>query len=291
MSTEKGIHIDSLPELRHPILIAGFDGWGNALNVSKGMVEYLIGKLKAERFAAFDPDLYYRYDASRPIVHIDNGGLTGFELPGGGLFAAHLESGESELVILKADEPQLRWKHFAAELFSLSRTLGVGTVITLGSMVDSVLHSDRMLSGIAGDENGMRRLGELNVLPISYSGPSAVHSILHSEALKQGLHSISLWCHCPFYLQGVTHFGMLSHLGGILSALGNFTLDLRELETKWRALSGQIEKLVEENPEIQSRIGAIRKNKIKGSLTSMKMKTTAESNGKVIQLQDFLDPD
>ena len=46
---ETGIHITELPQLNHPILIAGFDGWGNALNVSKGMVTYLIGKLNAKK--------------------------------------------------------------------------------------------------------------------------------------------------------------------------------------------------------------------------------------------------
>ena len=288
MGNDKGIHTVSLPELRRPVLIAGFDGWGNALNVSRGMVDYLVRQLGADRFAFIDPDMYYRYDASRPVVDIDNGELTDLQFPGGDLFAARIEAGETDLVLLKTDEPQLRWNHFAAELFSLCDTLGVKIVITLGSMYDSVLHSDRMLSGVADDESAHRRLRELNILPIAYSGPSAVHSVLHAEAQKRGFKSISLWCHCPFYLQGVTHYGMLSHLGRILSTLADFELDLEELDAKWQALSDQIEKLVEESPEIQSRIGAIRKSKLKGSLATMK--TTADSDRKVIQLQDFLDP-
>jgi hypothetical protein len=39
---EKGIQIKELPQLRKPLLIAGFDGWTNALNVGNGMVAYLI---------------------------------------------------------------------------------------------------------------------------------------------------------------------------------------------------------------------------------------------------------
>jgi len=29
----QGIHVTKLPELKAPLLIAGFDGWGNALGI------------------------------------------------------------------------------------------------------------------------------------------------------------------------------------------------------------------------------------------------------------------
>ena len=53
---EQGVHIEEVPELERPILIAGFSGWGNALDVSKGMTNYLINKLKAKYFARINPD-------------------------------------------------------------------------------------------------------------------------------------------------------------------------------------------------------------------------------------------
>ena len=64
--SDTGIHITELPELNNPILIAGFDGWGNALNVSEGMATYLIGKLNARKFARLNPDVFYRFDESLP---------------------------------------------------------------------------------------------------------------------------------------------------------------------------------------------------------------------------------
>ena len=73
--SDTGIHITELPELNNPILIAGFNGWGNALNVSEGMATYLIGKLNARKFARLDPDVFYRFDESRPQVNIEDGNL------------------------------------------------------------------------------------------------------------------------------------------------------------------------------------------------------------------------
>ena len=50
------------PDLKTPLLIAGFDGWGNALDVSRGMAAFLIRKLKAQFFAGINPDIFYLYD-------------------------------------------------------------------------------------------------------------------------------------------------------------------------------------------------------------------------------------
>ena len=47
MSKEE-IQVNELPQLKKPVLIAGFDGWGNALKISSGMTAYLIRKLNAK---------------------------------------------------------------------------------------------------------------------------------------------------------------------------------------------------------------------------------------------------
>ena len=123
---EPGIQIKQLPQLKNPLLIAGFDGWGNALNVSNGMATYLIRRMKAQKFADLDPDTYYRYDDQRPQVSITGGMLKKLTPPGGSLYAAKTGDGQSDLVILKADEPNLRWFQLVEQLLSLCRKLGVG---------------------------------------------------------------------------------------------------------------------------------------------------------------------
>jgi proteasome assembly chaperone (PAC2) family protein len=169
--TSQGFQISEFPELKTPIVIAGFGGWGNALDISRGMATYLIRKLKAQMFASIDPDVFFRYDSLRPEVDIKDGLLVRFDPPGGSIYAAHLDAGQNDLVVLEADEPNLQWNRFAKELFSLCRKLGVNTVITLGSMYDNVLHSDRIISGIASHEDALFRLKQKGVIPVSYQGP------------------------------------------------------------------------------------------------------------------------
>ena len=97
-------------------------------------------------------------------------------------------------------------------------------------MYDNVLHTDRVVSAIASTAELVAKLKEKNIKAISYQGPSAIHSIIQLEGPKKGFQCISLWSHCPFYLQGTTHFGILSHLGALLSAMGEFDLDTADLE-------------------------------------------------------------
>lgn len=285
---EEGIHIEKLPKLKDPLLIAGFDGWGNALDISKAMVSYLTRKLEAEFFAKMNPDLFYRYDESRPFVNIEDGVLKSVSPPGGSFYFGRSGSKGRDIVILKSNEPTLRWFHFVDELFSLCEKLGVKTIVTLGGMYDNVLHTDRIISGIASSEELFSKLRQKGIIPINYQGPSAIHSTIHFQGLKRGFQCISLWCHCPYYLQGTTHFGLLSYLGSLLSFLGDFQLDTKEIETSWKELKRQIQGLIEKNPELQAMIDEIRKAKVQGSRESMK--GAVEKGQKVIHLQDFLRP-
>ena len=106
---------------------------------------------------------------------------------------------------------------------------------------------------------------------------------------KRNLHRrITRWCHCPYYLQGTTHYGALSSLDALLSFLGEFELDIEDLETSWKKINRQIQELIEKNPEFQDVIDKLRKAKIKGSWASVK--ESVKKDEKVINLKDFLEP-
>ena len=281
---EEEIEIDNLPELNDPLFIAGFDGWGNALDISSGMVDYLIRKLDVQFFGKFNPDLFYRFDENRPTVSIENGLLKKISPPGGFFYATRPGSMERDIILLKAAEPSIHWFHFVDSILSLCQRTGVKTIISLGSMYDNVLHTETIISALASSEELLARLKEKKVITINYKGPSAIHTTIQDKAQKRGFDCISLWCHCPYYLQGTTHFGILAHLGSLLSSWGGFKLDTEELETTWGELSRQIQEIIDKNPELQGMISDLRKAKLKVSWDA------AKKHDKVIHLEDFLKP-
>ena len=281
---EEEIEIDNLPELNDPLFIAGFDGWGNALDISSGMVDYLIRKLDVQFFGKFNPDLFYRFDENRPTVSIENGLLKKISPPGGFFYATRPGSMERDIILLKAAEPSIHWFHFVDSILSLCQRTGVKTIISLGSMYDNVLHTETIISALASSEELLARLKEKNVITINYKGPGAIHTTIQDKAQKRGFDCISLWCHCPYYLQGTTHFGILAHLGSLLSSWGGFKLDTEELETTWGELNKQIQEIIDKNPELQGMINDLRKAKLKVSWDA------AKKHDKVIHLEDFLKP-
>lgn len=281
------IRITEHPRLKDPIMIIGFDGWGNAMNISKGMVVYLVRKLKGKEFAKLNPDFFYRYDASRPWVSIMQGALRSFTPPGGSFYA--IETGaDHDLVVLKAEEPNLKWFLFAEVLVDLCNQLGVKAVITLGSMYDNVLHTEKMISGITTCHEFFSDLMEKKINLIYYQGPSSVHSIIQVEAPKNNIKCLSLWCHCPYYLQDTVHFGLLSHLGSVLAHFGKFDLDISELDTSWEKLKLKIDALLKTKPEIQDVVSELQKERTRNGWGKRRH---ANKDEKIINLEDFREPE
>jgi proteasome assembly chaperone (PAC2) family protein len=281
---EECIELDYTPDLNEPLFIAGFDGWGNALDISIGMVDYLVRKLGAKPFGKINPDLFYRFDDKRPIVNIEGGILKNIETPGGLLYAAGGSMVGRDIIILRAMEPHLRWFRFIDTILTLCQSRGVKTIVSIGGMYDNVLHTDSIISALASSEELLAELKERKVLSINYKGPGAIHSTIHSEARRRGFESICLWAHCPYYLQGTTHFGLLSHLGLLLSEWGGFNLETEELALTWRELSKQIQTIIDKNPELQGVIRDLRKAKVSGLWEGQK------TQKKIIQFEDFLKP-
>ena len=74
----------------------------------------------------------------------------------------------------------------------------------------------------------------------------------------------------------------------MIAEIANFHLNTDDLDDNWKTLEAQIDKLIENNAELQSLIGNLRKEKMKGPTASLR--GAAKSDEKIINLQDFLDP-
>ncbi len=283
----QGIRIIEMPVLKKPVLIAGFGGWGNALNVATDALDYLIRHFEAEPFARLDPDSFFRHDQSRPTVKIVDGVLENVAWPDLNVYSVNTGVQESDLVLLKADEPILNWYRFTDELLALCRALSIQMVITIGSMYDNVLHSDRIISGMASREAMRKRLEQEGLHLISYQGPSAIHAVIQTEAERVGLECLSLWSHCPYYLQGTSHFGLLASLCNILGKVAVFAIDTAALEERWTALSRHIQTFIETKPELREMINKLRKEQ--SSRTVSGRKAIGKKEEKVINIKDFFD--
>jgi proteasome assembly chaperone (PAC2) family protein len=279
--------LEKIPTLAAPVFVIGFRGWGNALDVSSGTATYLAEALQAECIGHIDPDACYRYDESRPVVEIDTGQMKTITPPGGKFFAIATHPGENDIVILVADEPSLNWYRFSWELVDLAHQFGSAGMITLGSMFDNVLHTDRIISAVTTGSYFGGVVSRHRVIPINYHGPSAVHTIILEACRNRALAGASLWGHCPAYLQGITHHGLMLQMVRLIADMAAFSLNTQALEARWEALEIQIQKLMSDNPKLEEVIDQIRKKKRQGAMQNLGQ--NGNKQGKVINLQDFLD--
>ncbi|WP_372680116.1 PAC2 family protein [Desulfosarcina sp.] len=280
--------LETMPALAAPMFIIGFRGWGNALEVSAGTAAYLVETLQAVPFGHMEPDACYRYDENRPVVKIETGVMKSITPPGGSFFAIQTHAGENDLVVLVADEPSLNWYHFSRELVDLAHRLKAPGVITLGSMFDNVLHTDRVISAVTTGSDVEGQVSRQGVIPINYHGPSAIHTIILEACRKRAVSGASLWGHCPTYLQGITHHGMMLQLVRLLADMASFSVKTDALEAGWEALKTQIQKLMTDNPKLQEIMNQVRKKKREGAMQDLGQ--NGNEQGKVINLKDFLDP-
>jgi len=255
------------------------------LNVARGTVDFIVRQTHADMFAALIPDAFFRFDTHRPKVTIHKGEMRQLEFDAGGLYAATLPTAECDIVLLASEEPDLHWNSFADQLLTIARRMHVRGFITLGSMFDSVLHSDHLVSGIAADEAQRETLARFNVRMIDYQGPSAVHSLLHQRAMREGMASFSLWTHCPYYLEGTSHPGLLATTVETVGRLVGFAPDTRPLRDEWEKLRQDIQMAIDANPKLQEMIGKLRRAKVKGAWAEVAPSSSDKAN--VIRLKDF----
>jgi proteasome assembly chaperone (PAC2) family protein len=284
----KTFQLERMPTLSAPVFIIGFRGWGNALEVSAGTAAYLVETLKGVSIGQIDPDRCYRYDETRPVVTIESGNMLAISPPGGSFFAIETNPDENDLIVLIADEPNLNWYRFSQELVDLAQHLNSPCVITLGSMFDNVLHTDRIISAVTTGSDFASVVSQHRVIPVNYHGPSAIHTIILDACRRRAVVGASLWCHCPAYLQGITHHGMMHQLTRLLSDMASVGLTTETLQARWEALDVQIRSLIAENPKLEEIMNQIRRKKREGARQNLGQR--GDEQGNVINLRDFLNP-
>jgi proteasome assembly chaperone (PAC2) family protein len=128
------------PELRDPVLVAAFRGWNDGGQGASLAAGYLAKAWAAERFAEIDAESFYDFQATRPMVSLEDGTTRRLEWPDNGFFHARVPGTDRDAVILIGTEPNLRWRTFSKLVLGLAEELGVERMVTFGSLLADVPH-------------------------------------------------------------------------------------------------------------------------------------------------------
>jgi len=234
------------PQLRRPIIVAAFEGWNDAGDAASTAVRHLRDRLGARPFASVDPEVFFDFTSTRPIVEIDENDTRLIRWPSIEVCATDDRDG-LEVITLLGIEPQLRWRTFCNEIVDLARATNAHLVLTLGALLAEVAHTrPTSVFGTSYDEHLALQLG---LEPSRYEGPTGIIGVLHNYCIEAGIPSASLWAGVPSYVPGATSpkaaLALVNRVGEFLGT----TVPSIDLEIASAAYERQVTRLVGEDEE------------------------------------------
>ena len=186
------------PVLRRPLFVIAFEGWNDAGDAATLALDYLAQEWGAARCATIDPEDFYDFTVTRPVVRTAAGEKRRIEWPHVELLAAQVPGATHDMLLLRGVEPQLRWRTFCEAVLSIVEAMGAELVVVLGSMLADVPHSRPVrVSGTTTDEDLAQRVG---LVAPTYEGPTGIVGVLLEALRDAGLPAASFWAAVPHYV-------------------------------------------------------------------------------------------
>lgn len=240
----------TVPELRNPVLIAGFGGWNDAGEIATFAVETLVSSWGATRFAEIDPENFFDFSETRPMVSLGPTGQRSLQWPANVFYSHPLPDHDRDIVLLAGTEPNLRWRSFCRLIVSLAAELDVSCLITLGGLLADVPHTrEPTLTGFTSTKRLLPQLQQLGVHLSSYEGPTGIVGALSDAWRATRKPSISLWGNVPHYITASPNPQVALALLRRIAILLGTTLPLASIETQAYDFGIRVNEALQSNPE------------------------------------------
>jgi proteasome assembly chaperone (PAC2) family protein len=236
------------PELRRPVMVAGFEGWNDAASAASEAAGWLTRRFGATKMAAMDPEEHFDFQSTRPTVELVDGVTRELTWPANEFFAVPVEA--RDLVVLRGVEPNLRWSGFCREVLGVAGETGCEMVVSLGALLADVPHTRPVrVTGATTDPDLMARL---RLQRSRYEGPTGIVGVLHDTARAIGVTSASLWAPVPHYVSTppnpLATRALLDRLGQLLGT----PFELGELDEQAREWRSRVDEVVSEDDDVRA---------------------------------------
>jgi proteasome assembly chaperone (PAC2) family protein len=241
------------PELRRPVLVAGFEGWNDAASAASEAAGWLTRQFGATKVASMDPEEHFDFQSARPTVELVDGVTRDLTWPANEFFAVPVDA--RDLVVLRGVEPNLRWPSFCREVLGVASETGCEMVVTLGALLADVPHTRPVR--VTGATTDPELMASLHLQRSRYEGPTGIVGVLHDTARATGVASASLWAPVPHYVSTPPNplatralLDRLAQLLGTAFELG----DLDELSQAWQT---RVDEVVSQDDDVRSYVGQL----------------------------------
>ena len=248
-------------------MIAGFNQWANAGNVSSGIPEYLIEKLHARRVGHICKDDFYIFQLPgshfmfRPPVKYVEGYEEDYqeELINDFYYAGISEKG---LIIFIGTEPNQREDVYINTLLDGAKELGVKRIIVPSGVGGEVpFDKERLVSCTYSLKQMQEELKNYAVAFSNYDRNATIGMVINHYSKERGIESIRMSARTPSYQLSLTIYSDKRAMYDILRRIRymfEINLDLSDLEKESKQQisdwQNAIKRLCMDHPELESQI-------------------------------------
>jgi PAC2 family len=237
------------------VLIAAFEGWNDAGEAASGVIEHLTAEWDPAAIGEIDPEDFYDFQVTRPVVELSGGKTERLIWPTTRLSRARPDAFDRDIVLVHGIEPNMRWRRFCDELVEGFTHLGAEMIILLGALLADAPHTRPV--PVSGSVSEPTLAAELNMQPVDYKGPTGIVGVLQQACGQAGLKAVSLWASVPHYVaQPPNPKATLALLRGIEDVV-DITLPLADLPDQARAWERGVDELAQQDTEVAEYVRAL----------------------------------
>ncbi len=246
------------------ILLVAFEGWNDATEGASGALKAIAEQLDMQTLDAVDPEDYFDFQFSRPVIEFDSTGNRIISWPGCELLQASPDSisknpSLQNLFVLLGTEPSRRWLSFAAEILEMVQDREIDYVIMLGAMLADVPHTRPMQIFRSSQNESVQGMFDLE--PSRYEGPVGILTVLGQTFEAEGIPVLSLWGSVPHYVHNTTNPKAAMAFLGELANITDYSFDtsgLANLAFDWER---SIDEMAQGDDEMAAYVSQLEKNR------------------------------
>ncbi len=244
-----------VPQLRRPVLVMAFEGWNDAGDSATTAADHIAERLGAEVFASLDPEPFYDFTNTRPMVRLNAEGKREISWPTNDFYAAKMPDSDRDMIILTGTEPQLRWRTYCEAVVQLASQHDVSLVVSLGALIADVVHTRP--TTIYGASYDSALCEELDLEPSGYEGPTGIVGVIHDAFHRADMGSVSLWGTVPSYVPHAPSPKAAMALVNRVARLVDIKIPVDQLKSSSQVYEKQITDLVADDLETQEYVAEL----------------------------------
>jgi proteasome assembly chaperone (PAC2) family protein len=248
--------------LSSPVVIAAFEGWNDAGEAASAAVAHLSAVWDAAAIGEINPEDYYDFQVTRPVLEVTDGQTRRLSWPTTRLTLVRRDGQEGlnkDIILVHGIEPNMRWRGFCHELVDAFAELGAELVILVGALLADSPHTRPVPVTVAASDDKLA--AALQIEPVDYQGPTGIVGVLQDACTTAGIPAVSLWAAVPHYVaQPPSPKATLSLLRGVEDIL-DAPMPLGDLPDEARAWERGVDELAEQDSEVAEYVRALEEAK------------------------------